>query len=83
MLWGSKLNLNVPVNNIGSYGIIVTFSLKLCNPTLEISIPSKIIFPNSLLGSFDNSKILIKPKVMVDLPLPVLPTIPTFSSDLI
>ena len=40
---------------------------------------SNLIYPRTELLSAANSKILINPKVIVDLPLPVLPTTPIFS----
>lgn len=67
------LSLIVPANSVGSYIIIVIDSLNYLNEIVEISYPSINNFP------FIASRILKIVNVIVDLPAPVLPTIPTFS----
>jgi len=70
--YGSILNLKEPVNKVGSYGIIVTFYLSCFNEKSLIAYPSIIIAPFSI------SMILVRAKLIVLLPAPVLPTIPIF-----
>lgn len=67
---GSKLNLTVPLNRVGSWGIIPNLDLRSWTPILEMSTLSTTIFPPT--GSTSLNKALIR----VVFPLPVLPTIP-------
>ena len=68
--FGSILNLRVPVNSVASYGIIVIFSRTLLISILPIFRLSISIEPFSI------STILVKARLMVLLPAPVLPTTP-------
>lgn len=70
---GSKLNLRVPVNIVGSWGMRVILSLKVSIFISEISRPSTSIEPSN------SSTILLIAKQIVLLPAPVLPTTPIFS----
>ena len=70
---GSKFNLRVPLNITESCGIIVIDFLRLFKGIVDISILSIVLFPSNA------SRILNNNKLKVDLQLPVLPTIPTFS----
>ena len=72
VLEGSKLYLNVPANRTGSYGITVSLSLRYSSERDEISTSSMTILP------FSSSIIRAIARPNVDLPAPVLPTIPTF-----
>lgn len=74
---GSKLNLIDPLNRVGSWGMIVIASLTCYKLILPISTPSISILPPQ------SSIILVKARVMVLLPAPVLPTTPIFSPPLI
>ena len=65
----------MPSINAGSCGIIVRLFLNLSKPIVDISISSINIFP------FKASNILNKHNVIVLLPEPVLPTIPTLLPD--
>ena len=67
---GSILNLSEPVKSVGSYGIIVIFSLTLSSGTSAIFNPSIMIEPPSI------STILVSARLIVLLPAPVLPTMP-------
>ena len=69
---GSILNLNVPVNKVGSCGMIVMLYLNLCSGISLILTPSTKIDPDS------SSTILVKARLMVLFPAPVLPTMPIF-----
>ena len=70
---GSILNLRVPVNRTGSYGITVIRFLSSWIGTSAMSMPSSIILPEN------NSTILEIEMAMVLFPAPVLPTTPIFS----
>ena len=65
------------VNNVLTWGIIVILDLNVCNPRVEMSIPSMTIFPSvaSIILNNARDKLLF--------PAPVLPQIPNFSSQLI
>ncbi len=78
-LKGSMFSLMFPVNKVGSCGIIVTLCLRLCKPTYAMFSWSKTIYPRVPSSFFASYKILKNPKVIVDFPLPVLPTIPIFA----
>lgn len=69
---GSRLPLIVPSNKMGSWGMILRRLRRSWTPIVEISILSITIRP--LDGSTKRNSAWIK----VDLPLPVLPTIPIF-----
>lgn len=69
---GSKLNLRVPLNKVGSWGITVIFYLKSLRFRVLISTPSISIVP------FSNSMILERVSAIVDFPAPVRPHIPIF-----
>ena len=70
--FGSMLNLREPVNKVGSWGMMVTFSLSVFNAISEIFKPSIHIDPDSI------STILLRLRLIVLFPAPVLPTIPIF-----
>lgn len=70
--YGSILNLKVPVNRVGSWGIIVIFSLSCSKEWSAMLFPSMRILPSSI------STILVNARLIVLLPAPVLPTIPIF-----
>jgi hypothetical protein len=59
------------VNNVGSYAMIVTFYRCSCRSIKLISWPSMSIYPEC------SSTILAKARLIVDLPAPVRPTMPT------
>lgn len=82
LLKGSMFVLIVPVKRVGSWGIMVTFWRREWSPNSEISSPSRTIFPTVWSSFSASSRILSKPSVRVDLPLPVRPTTPIFSFDL-
>jgi hypothetical protein len=67
------LNLNVPVNIVGSWGITVILCLNSDNGIDWISIPSINIDPSKI------STILDIARQIVLFPAPVLPTMPIFS----
>jgi len=69
---GSRLYLKLPLNSVGSYGTIVIFCLRSFKSTLLMSTPSISIEPLSSSSRRDTVCDI------VDLPAPVLPTIPTF-----
>ena len=73
LLSGSMLNLRVPVNSVGSCGMMVTFLLSYSSEISLMFSPSISIEPPQI------STILVKARLRVDFPAPVLPTIPTFS----
>jgi len=66
----------VPSKRTGSWGIMPKRDLRSWRPSVQMSIPSMIIFPR--YGSTIRNKAWIN----VDLPLPVLPTTPIFSPPL-
>jgi hypothetical protein len=70
---GSKLNLSVPVNIVGSYGITVILALNSFKSKSLILTPSTNILPSTI------STILLNDKQIVLFPAPVLPTTPIFS----
>lgn len=74
---GSRLNLKVPENRVGSYGITVIESLNCSKGIFEILTPSIIIFPLSIY----TIRVILLIKVLF--PAPVLPTMPIFSPLLI
>lgn len=61
----------LPLNSVGSCGMMLSFILKSFRPMEHISTPSMMILP--LSGSTKRNKALIR----VVFPLPVLPTTPT------
>lgn len=67
---GSKLYLTVAENNTGSWGIMEIFDRKSLSRTLAVSTSSMAITPS--IGARRN-----RAAIRVDLPAPVLPTIPT------
>ena len=72
-LSGSRLNLKVPVNIVGSCGITVIFFLTSLSGSSYILTPSIRICPPAI------STILLSERHIVLLPAPVLPTTPIFS----
>ncbi|KAH3666043.1 hypothetical protein OGAPHI_004232 [Ogataea philodendri] len=72
----SRLERIVPVNNVGSWGIIDNPFLSVLRPSLEMSRPSMVMLP---LSRSTNLKKLV---MIVDFPAPVRPTTPTFSPEL-
>jgi len=70
---GSRLNLRVPENIVGSYGITVILLRTSSSGSFWISIPSMNIYPSKI------STIRDIERQIVDLPAPVLPTTPIFS----
>jgi len=68
---GSRLNFKDPLKRHGSYGMIVIASLTCWRLILLMSTPSILIFPPQI------SMILVRARVIVLLPAPVLPTTPT------
>ena len=75
MYWlnGSRLSRSVPANRTGSCSISVICDLRVFNPSSEIFTPSICISP------LNNSTIRNNHWVIELLPLPVRPTMPTFS----
>lgn len=73
MLQGSKLSLNVPFIRVGSCSIIVIHDLRSLIRYSMISLSSIRILPRA------GYNILSMQLMSVDLPAPVLPTIPTLS----
>lgn len=71
MSCASKKNIKVISKTHLTCGIMLRFPRRSWSPIVDISIPSIIILPS------DPSRILNKQFVSVDLPAPVLPTIPT------
>lgn len=69
---GSKFVLTVPSNIAGSCGMMLSLDLKSWSPILQISTSSITMLPS--LGSTTLKMACMR----VDLPLPVLPTTPTF-----
>lgn len=57
-------------NNTGSWGMIEIFDLRSCKPTVAVSTPSIVMVPS--VAANRNREAM-----RVDLPAPVLPTIPT------
>jgi len=74
---GSMLYFKVPLYIVGSYGMIVIFSLTYLKLISLISTPSIRIWPASF------STILVRARLNVLFPAPVLPTTPTLSPALI
>ena len=66
------LNRRVPVNKVGSCGMMVIFYLSFSSGISLIFTPSISIFPDSI------SIILVRAKLIVLLPAPVRPTTPIF-----
>ena len=69
---GSKLNLKLQLNKVGSWGITVILLLSYFNGTFAMSNPSIFIEPDK------SSTILLRVKPIDVFPAPVLPTIPIF-----
>lgn len=69
---GSRLLRMDPWNMVGSCGMMLSLERRSWSPIREMSTPSIRIFP--AVGSTIRNRVWIK----VDLPLPVLPTIPVF-----
>uniref|UniRef100_A0A7C9EIF7 Uncharacterized protein n=1 Tax=Opuntia streptacantha TaxID=393608 RepID=A0A7C9EIF7_OPUST len=69
---GSKLLRTVPSNMVGSCGIMLNLDRRSCSPIEEMLMPSMVICPAA--GSIIRNSACMR----VDLPLPVLPTIPVF-----
>ena len=69
---GSRLLLTVPSNIVGSCGMMLSLDLRSCSPMVQMSTQSTSIWP--IVGSTIRKRACIR----VDLPLPVLPTIPVF-----
>lgn len=67
---GSRFYLRVPANRQGSCKIIVIFDLRSSKLIFAISFPSNMIWPSN------DYRILRRPIITVDFPLPVLPTTP-------
>ena len=70
---GSILNLRVPVNRVGSWGITVMHERRYAKSTDRIFTPSMKIWPSSI------STILPIARQIVLFPAPVRPTTPIFS----
>ena len=70
---GSRLKRKLPRKSTGSWGMTVSLSLKNSRDMDEISIPSTRILP------YSTSIILAIASPIVDLPAPVLPTMPTLA----
>ena len=69
---GSRLLRTVPSNMVGSWGMMLNLDRKSCSPIEEMLMPSIRTWPAA--GSTMRKSVCIR----VDLPLPVLPTIPVF-----
>lgn len=67
---GSRLYLRLPLYMVGSWGMIVIFSLTYLRLISLMSTPSMKMFPVSF------STILVRARLKVLFPAPVLPTIP-------
>ena len=70
---GSTFARTVPWKRVGSWGMIPNLERKSLNPKVTMSTPSITMRPPE--GSTSRNKAWMR----VDLPLPVLPTTPTFS----
>lgn len=70
---GSMLLRTVPWKRTGSWGIIPNRDLRSWRPTVQMLIPSTVIFPAE--GSINLNNTWMR----VDFPLPVRPTTPIFS----
>lgn len=71
VLKGSRLKRREPINKVGSCGITVTFCRSVNKSISRMSIPSISIDPSSI----STSRLTLRQ--IVDLPAPVLPTMPT------
>ncbi|KAH3670506.1 hypothetical protein OGAPHI_001021 [Ogataea philodendri] len=69
----SRFDRMVPVNSVGSCGMIARPCLRALSPIFEMSSPSMVMLPSS------RSTNLKKLVIMVDFPAPVRPTTPIFS----